>query len=209
MQSLDLSGSEKKSDGRLKSLLWPSVENAWDVDYLGQQGFWICLLIALVSLIFLLFISTAFEQPVARQVGLILAVTTFFVFFVGGMGVRQGSWPAAALVFAVFAVNQLARPGVIGIILGAVLLSNIRATYLASRWKQPAEDEDRPMRFNETLRDKLVDQLPPRAWPVLRIPFYIAASLLLLVTLFFSAASLARPPALPPSGQAAPGGDRS
>jgi len=42
MQTLDLSGERKKSDGRLKSLFWPTVENAWDVDYLGQQGFWIC-----------------------------------------------------------------------------------------------------------------------------------------------------------------------
>lgn len=38
MQTLDLSGDAKKSDGRLKSLFWPTVENAWDVDYLGQQG---------------------------------------------------------------------------------------------------------------------------------------------------------------------------
>jgi len=39
MQSLNLSGESKKSDGPLKSLFWPTVDNAWDVDYLGQQGF--------------------------------------------------------------------------------------------------------------------------------------------------------------------------
>jgi hypothetical protein len=32
MQSLNLSGQEKKSDGRFKSLFWPTVENAWDAN---------------------------------------------------------------------------------------------------------------------------------------------------------------------------------
>jgi GDP-D-mannose dehydratase len=45
----------------------------------------------------------------------------------------------------------------------AVLLSNVRATFLAARWMPVTEDEDRPARFNETFRDKPVDQLPPRA----------------------------------------------
>ncbi len=210
MQSLDLSGSARKSDGWLKSLLWPTVDNAWDVDYLGQQGFWICLLIAVVSLVFLSGFAP-YQQPAAHRVGLILAITTFFVFFVGGMGVRQASWPAAAMVFAVYAVNQVAggRVGILAIIFGAVLLSNLRATYLASRWTPPAEDEDRPMRFNETWRDKLVDQLPPRAWPILRIPFYVAASLLLLFTLYASALTLSRPAVSSDSGDETPGGDHS
>jgi hypothetical protein len=185
MQSLDLSGSSRKSDGWVKSLLWPAVDNAWDVDYLGQQGFWICLLIAVVSLILLLVSANFGGAPAVYRMYVILAIGTFFVFFVGGMGVRQASWLAAAMVFFIFAVNQIVggRPGILGIIIGAVLLSNVRATYLASQWTPPADDEDRPMRFNETFRDKLVDQLPPRAWPILRIPFYIAAALLLLLTL--------------------------
>lgn len=46
MQTLELSGGSKRSDGVPKSIFRPSVENAWDVDYLGRQGFWICLIIA-------------------------------------------------------------------------------------------------------------------------------------------------------------------
>src|SRR5262249_22561323 len=155
-------------DGWLKSLLWPTVDNAWDVDYLGQQGFWICLLIAVISFALLAVIAQANELPAARRIGVIVAIATFFVFFVGGIGVRQASWPAAAMVFAVYAINQLVggRLSILAIIIGAVLLSNLRATWLASRWTPPAEDEDRPMRFNEAWRDKLVDQLPPRAWPI-------------------------------------------
>ena len=46
------------------------------------------------------------------------------------------------------------------------------------------------MRFNETFRDKLVDQLPPKAWPILKIPFFIAASLILVFLLYVSVAGL-------------------
>jgi hypothetical protein len=64
-----------------------------------------------------------------------------------------------------------------------VLLSNLRATFLASEWKPPAEDEDRPTRFNDSFRDKLADQLPAKAWPVLQIPFFGLASIHLLLIL--------------------------
>lgn len=209
MQSLDLSGSSKKSDGRLKSLLWPAVDNAWDVDYLGQQGFWICLVIGVLSFIFVYVFTGELGGPAGHRIGLIVAIAMFVVYFIGGMGVRESSWPAAAMVFAIYAVNLLGSgnfPGVLAIIAGAVLLSNVRATVLASRWKPAAEGEDRPMRFNETLRDKLVDQLPPRAWPILRIPFFILASVLLLFLLYGSALALSRPRAAPAPNQDSPSG---
>ncbi len=205
MQTLDLSGERKERDGRLKSLFWPTVENAWDVDYLGQQGFWICLIIAILTSFLLVIV--AFAAPsLAERVG-ILTVTGafFFVFAVGGMGVRQSSWPAAAVIFVLYAVNQLSSgkvPSIIPLIIGAVLLSNLRATFLASRWEAPAEGEDRPMRFNETFRDKLVDQLPPRLWPVLRIPFFVVAAMLILLLCYVGATKLLRPPSAQPASGA-------
>jgi hypothetical protein len=48
------------------------------------------------------------------------------------------------------------------------------------------------MRFNETFRDKLVDQLPPKAWPILKIPFFAAASLILLFVLYVTVAGIGR-----------------
>jgi hypothetical protein len=126
-------------------------------------------------------------------VTLALGTVIFFVYLVGGMGVRESSWPAAAMIFTIYVINLLGSgraPGVLSFIIGAVLLSNVRATFIASRWKPVAEGEDRPMRFNETFRDKLVDQLPPKAWPILRIPFFIAASLILLFLLYVSVAGL-------------------
>jgi len=117
----------------------------------------------------------------------------FFVYLVGGMGVRESNWPAAAMVFTIYVINLLGSgtpPGILSIIIAAVLLSNVRATFIASRWKPLAEGEDRPMRFSETFRDKLVDQLPPKAWPILKIPFFIVASLVLVFLLYLSVAGL-------------------
>jgi hypothetical protein len=181
MQTLGLSGEAKRSDGWLKSIFWPTVENAWDVDYLGRQGFWICFWIAVFQLVIAAISRNAFL--------LIVGVVEALVFLIGGMGVRETKWPAAALVFSIFFLNQLANlagghfPGVLAVIGAAVLLSNLRATFLASEWRPAAEGEDRPTRFNETLGDKLADQLPAKLWPALQIPFYGLASILLLVSL--------------------------
>ena len=186
MQSLNLSGETKKSDGRLKSIFWPTVDNAWDVDYLGQQGFWICLIIALANLVIIAIAASEVADSTARIVTLILGGVLCFVYFVGGMGVRQASWPAALTIFVLYVLDQLAAghpPSVLPLIIAGVLLSNVRATFLASRWKPAAEDEDRPTRFNETFRDKLVDQLPPRVWPVLRYPFYFFAVIVAILVL--------------------------
>lgn len=207
MQSLNLSGETRKSDGHLKSLLWPTVDNAWDVDYLGQQGFWICVVISILSLALILITGFAFN-PANRGLVLALGLAYSLTFFVGGMGVRQSNWPAAAMIFTLYIVNQLASggvPGVISIIIGAVLLSNVRATFLASRWKPAAEGEDRPTRFNETFRDRLVDQLPPKAWPILKIPFFIASSLILFFLIYASGVAMShKQAALPVDENAAP-----
>ncbi len=184
MQTLGLSGESKRSDGWLKSIFWPTVENAWDVDYLGQQGFWLCLLIAAFQLGFALLTGS----PLQIVIGLLAAL----LYFAGGMGVREKSWPAAAVIFAcylletllaVFSGLMLSPAGALRIVFLGLLLSNLRATFIASEWKPAAEGEDRPLRFNETLRDKLVDAWPPRLWPPLQIPFYVLGALWLLLSL--------------------------
>jgi hypothetical protein len=181
MQTLGLSGETKRSDGRLKSIFWPTVENAWDVDYLERQGFWICLIIAVFQLVATLLSG--------NSIMIVTGAASALVFFVGGMGIREANWPAAALVFAVFFVgllyamanNQL--PGIFSIVAAGLLLNNVRAAFLASEWRPAAEDEDRPTRFNDTLGDKLVDSLPGKAWPMLQIPFFTGGALILLLSL--------------------------
>ncbi len=184
MQSLGLSGKSDRSDGRLKSIFWPTVENAWDVDYLGQQGFWICFLIAVFQLGFSLFTG----NPLLIALGFLGGL----VYFTGGMGVREKCWPAAALIFACYLVDTLytmlsglffTPGGVLRILFLGLLLTNLRATFIASEWRPAAEGEDIPLRFSDSLRDKLVDDWPPKLWPRLQIPFYVLAVLWLILSL--------------------------
>ncbi|MGA2276985.1 MAG: hypothetical protein ABSG00_05220, partial [Terracidiphilus sp.] len=79
MQTLGLSGKNERSDGALKSIFWPTVQTAWDVDYLGQQGFWICFVIAVFQLITSLFTA----NPLLVALGLLGCL----VYWTGGMGV--------------------------------------------------------------------------------------------------------------------------
>jgi hypothetical protein len=191
MQTLGLSSESKRSDGRLKSLFWPTVENAWDVDYLGQQGMWICTAVAVMSLIGGLLTGNVVLVAVA--------ILTALFYWIGGMGVRQANWLAAAAVFLVYAINLailgahiLAPAGLIQLAFALVLLSNVRAAFLASEWRPAEGDTDRPTRFNETLADKYIDQMPVKLWPVLQIPFLVLAVVMLLFSLVGAALIVAQ-----------------
>ncbi len=61
MQTLGLSDSTPRTEGRLKSLFWPSVQSGSDVDYLGAQGYWVCTLVAGLSFV----LMVAMGQPIA------------------------------------------------------------------------------------------------------------------------------------------------
>lgn len=181
MQTLGLSNEEQRSDGWLKRIFWPIVKNAWDVNSLGRQGFWICVAIAAFQFVFVL--------PSGNIVMILAGAVVGLAFLIGGMGVREGSWPAAALVFSIYFLGLLYSmasgifPGFLAIIAAALLLTNLRAAFLASEWRPATEEEDRPTRFNESFTDKLVDQLPAKLWPILQIPFFVLSALLVLATL--------------------------
>jgi hypothetical protein len=68
MQTLGLSDSTTRSESRLKSLFWPSIQSGADVDYLAVQGFWVCTISGVVSLIFLAISG----QPVSGVLVLLL-----------------------------------------------------------------------------------------------------------------------------------------
>ena len=57
MQTLELSNYAPRTEGRLKSLFWPSIQSADDVEYLGTQGFWICTFVAVLSFALSLYIG--------------------------------------------------------------------------------------------------------------------------------------------------------
>lgn len=173
MQTLGLSDSPIRTEGRLKSLLWPSVQTSNDVDYLGAQGYWVCAIVAAVGLLTSLFIG----HPIA-------GIFVFFYYYLGGVGVRQSDVYAAAAVFVMYIADSLLsgfRSPVIEVLLAALLLANLRATWIASRWKPGSDAAVAPPRFNETWSDKFVDQFPMWLWPRIRILYYIFSGCFLLL----------------------------
>jgi len=173
MQTLGISNSTPRSESRLKSLFWPTIQSGADVDYLGSQGYWVCAIVAVIAFVF----SFLVGQP---YVGALV----FLFYFIGGAGVRERSAYAATVVFIMFLFDTIAAPGILRIILLGLLLSNLRATWIASDWKPESAEAAMPMRFGETWGDKFADKLPPWLWPKVRIPYYIFSVCLLLLGLF-------------------------
>ena len=94
MQTLGLSDSTPRQESRLKSLFWPTIQNEGDVDYLTQQGFWICFIVALITLV------TEFIS------GNLLAGSFEFIFyFLSGIGIRERSRFAAVSAFSAYLLD--------------------------------------------------------------------------------------------------------
>ena len=165
MQTLGLSDSTPRTEGRLKSLFWPSVQTGTDVDYLGAQGYWVCTVVAVLSFLFLV----ALRQP-----GTGILILLFY--YCGGVGVRERSRFAAIAVFVMYVVETLVSPfSIVKILFCALLLSNLRATWTAALWKPESEEAVLPLRLNTTLSDKFVDQLPQWLWPKIKVLYYVYA----------------------------------
>ena len=194
MQTLGLSDSTPRSEGRLKALLWPSIRNDVDLDFVTTQGFWICMLVA----------SLGFAVSLFTGSGVIIGVTFFesLVYFLAGIGVRMRSRFAAIFVFVAYFLTTIVLQKETGQGFGlgrflvlALLLSNVRGIWLSASWTAEQTDVV-PVRLNETWCDKLSDQLPAELWPKVRVFFYVIAALELL--LLAAALLLPQQPALPP-----------
>jgi hypothetical protein len=171
MQTLGLSDSTPRTEGRLKSLFWPAIQSGADVDYLAVQGFWVCTIVGLVSLFFL----TVSAHPA-------LGVLVFVLFHFGGVGVREHNPFAAAVVLVYYVVDFLASSvlylnspaiGIVKTIIVALLLSNLRATWIAAGWKPDSEEAALPPRLAETFSDKLSDKWPSFIWPKVKVIYYV------------------------------------
>jgi hypothetical protein len=162
MQTLGLADSAPRTEGRLRALFWPSIQTADDVDYLGTQGFWICVVVATFSLVLLAFSGHE-----------ILGAAVFLLYFLGGVGVREHSRFAATVILISYVADTIAGPGIVRTIIAAVLFSNLRGTWIASQWKPGSSETLPPPRLAETWWDKLSDTMPAWLWPKMRIPFYV------------------------------------
>ncbi len=128
--------------------------------------------VALLSLSFMLVSG----QP-------LLAIWVGLIFFLGGVGIRQTSVAGAVSVFLVYLFQKVAAivmvaGGVFGVVdyfILAILMANVRGTVKAAEWKHRPELQEaelEPARFNETWRDKLCDQMPPKVWPWAKYLFF-------------------------------------
>lgn len=177
MQTLGLSDSTPRTESRLKSLFWPSITTGTDVDYLGRQGFWVCILVGILSFAFLAFLGQA-----------VFGLLALLFYCLGGVGVRERSRYAAVAVCVMYLPQTLllgafvvSPGGVIRLILSALLLSNLRATWIASQWKPESPEAELPARLNYTLGDKLADQFPQRLWPKVQVLYYIYSAAFLIL----------------------------
>jgi hypothetical protein len=172
MQTLGLTPT-RRTDGRIKSLFWPTVGNDVDVDYLTAQGFWVCFLVATITL----------AASILSGTYLAGGVESLF-YYLGGIGVRQRSRVAAVSIFVAYTLAGfvLARYsagsfGIGRVIFMALLLANVRAVWLAANWRRIGETDESPIRMSDTLSDKISDRLPPLIWPRARLVFYLFALL--------------------------------
>jgi hypothetical protein len=177
MGYLGLSEPLEKEDNLLQRLFWPG-DHAGETDTLGQQGFWICAVVAIGSLVVL-----------AVQGHWILALLTLAFFGLGGIGVREHSTVAAVLVAVAYVLNLIANvmagkfPGFLTIAAAVLLIANIRGSWVAAKWAKRGDPESFPERMRETWRDRLVDQMPAWVWPRARIAFFCVAGIYMLLLL--------------------------
>ncbi|HUO17152.1 MAG TPA: hypothetical protein VMX38_19375 [Verrucomicrobiae bacterium] len=153
------------------------------MDYIAVQGFWVCTIVGAMSLVFL----TLTGQPITGFV-------IFLLFHLGGVGVREHNPFAAAIMLVYYVVDFVASIvfvfanspgiGVIKIIIIALLLSNLRATWIASGWRADSEEASLPPRMGETLADKFSDKWPAFIWPKIKWLYYVFSfgCLVLIVT---------------------------
>jgi hypothetical protein len=183
MQTLGLSDSTPRTESRLRALFWPTIRNDGDFDYITGQGFWICFVVAVLTVVVSLFQGNAPEG---------LFEGAFF--FLAGVGVRQRNRTAglAALTAYLLRVLNMIRyshraPGFLDFVILALLFANLRGNWLSARWAKEQGGLEPPLRLNQTIGDKLSDQLPRVLWPKARFVFYALAGLeiaLLLLALF-------------------------
>jgi hypothetical protein len=163
MQTLGLSDSTPRTESRLKSLFWPSIQSGADADYLAVQGFWVCTIVGFMSLAFL----ALAHHPVTGAL-------VFLLFHFGGIGVREHNPYAAAVMLTYFVLDTLVSGiGVVRIIVTALLLSNVRATWIAAGWTADSEEAALPPRLSETFFDQLADKWPGFIWPKVKWLYYV------------------------------------
>jgi hypothetical protein len=186
IETLEFSNAQRPTDGLLRRLFWPRIANRHDAELVGQQGFWICFVVATAWAIGSYFTAHAL-------LGLLIAAT----YFLGALGVRRYSVAAAVFTFLCLFLDRVASlealllgvPGggnpMIGITAIVLLFLNIRATILARRWKARNGHMERRERKRPAISfaDTLVNEWPGLVWPGARYVFYPLATVVVMTSL--------------------------
>jgi len=156
-------------------LFWPSIQSGADVDDLAVQGFWACTIVGRMSF---MFAGVLAGQPIIGFLMLLLV-------HLGGVGVREHNPYAAAIVLIYYVIDFLASLvllfatspgiGVVKVIVIALLLSNRRATWIASGWKPDSEAAALPPRLGDTFFAKLADKWPAFIGPKVKWLYCISS----------------------------------
>jgi len=164
MQTLGISNEPRKTDNWFKRVFWASDDPS-EVDGLSQQGFWLCMVIAVLTLA----VSAAQGHPL---MGLLAAA----VFFLGGVGVREHSIGAASVIalvylFSMFAGMLVLRrpPGLLDLFAMLLLASNVRGTWIASKWSRALRLKNNPCDLTKVGVTSWSIRCPRRSGPKLRL----------------------------------------
>jgi len=196
METLGLASTPTPEDNMFKRLFWPTVHNQYDVDLLGRQGFWIATAVGILSGVFLIISGHA-----------ITGIVTALVYLAGACGIRERSIAASTFIFVLYFFNftitqfvTFQAGGFSNPILGLVILmllgANVRATFQSRNWMS-GEDTELPERSTESFGDIVANKFPVKIWKITKYPFFILASLLLLLTMLGSAMLLVHPIPIP------------
>lgn len=174
MQTLGLSESTPKPENRLKTLFWPRVSYPEDIDLLGSQGYWVCVIIAASTLI----------ANLSRHTGALGLLDALF-YYLAGVGIRRTSRFAATSALLIYLLSVVAAlkiahsGGVVSIFFLALLVSNVRATWLAKRLAIEQGLQQRDPRALPNTTSVFTDVLPRHIWPAGRWLYYGLAVLML------------------------------
>jgi hypothetical protein len=180
VQTLGLSDSTPRTESRGRALFWPTIRNDGDFDYVTRQGFWVCFLIGGVTLVVSIFSGAS-----------AMAYFESIFFFLAAFGIRERSRAAAISAFSAYLLDLIVLEaytgtglGVLRVVSLALLFANIRGSWLSSRWTEAPETPLDSFRMNQTIIDKLVDQLPTFLWPKIKYVFYIYTAVMIALLLF-------------------------
>jgi hypothetical protein len=175
MQTLGLSESTPRPTSRLKTLFWPRVQYIEDVDLLGTQGYWVCIVLGVFVVL----------TELSKSQGPAVVLDGLF-YFLSGVGIRRNSRFAAITVFVIYLLSVIVtvkvthRGGVITVFFLAVLLSNVRATWLAKRLAAQQESRRLDQRSDRSFMSVLSDTLPRLIWPIGRWIYGMLAVLMFI-----------------------------